>query len=99
MRAMALNLSQTLAATSVENSQRPLKKTIAGLPLHRLGSGRAVVPLFHPQRDGLPFQMTLDLYSSTDSSLSSQLPRDTSGDGVFCLQYILEGAGQVGPAL
>lgn len=74
--------------------QQAVKKTLTGLPIHDLGSGRYTVPVLEPGEGGLPFSMSLDLYRGI-----TEVPRsDVSSrpqHGIFSLQYILEGTGQV----
>ena len=83
------------AAQAVQKApQKPVKKAIAGLPVHRLNPGRCTIPVLHPQQDGLPFSMTLELYSSCNAPYSSAMA-DKPDQDFFSLQYILDGTGQV----
>lgn len=90
LEAVRQNAAQTIHTAP----QKAVKKSIAGLPVHRLNPGRCTIPVLHPQQDGLPFSMTLELYSSCNAPCSSAMA-DKPDQDFFSLQYILDGTGQV----
>ena len=85
---------QAHACRSRTAPQRAVKKSLAGLPIQELDKSRFCVPVLHPERDGLPFSLSLDLYRSWQDAPITDL-RAKPEEGLFSLQYILDGEGQV----
>ena len=71
-----------------------MKKSLAGLPIQELDNSRFSVPVLHPEQDGLPFSLSLDLYRSWQDAPTTDM-RAKPEQGLFSLQYILDGEGQV----
>ena len=79
------------AAHEAQTQQVAVRGTLKGVALRRLGHGRYVAPLLW-QDGALPWALALELqYAAEQSPSADRVGRD----GVFTLQYVLDGQAQV----
>lgn len=72
--------------------------SLRSLSVHQLGTGRYIAPLLFS--DALPFALGLELFTKTSCQSDplapgASLPELEAEDDLTCLQYILDGRGQV----
>ena len=74
--------------------QSAVKKSLAGLPIHKVSDSKCTIPVLQSRQDGLPFSMSLDLYRSSNEVTRSDIAEKPDQD-IFSLRYVLDGTGQV----
>ena len=87
------------------SSLAAVHQSLCELPLRQVTTSRQVGVVIEPERHKVPFAVAVDLQYDTDGRESGQSrlaagtqppsPRAYRAPGLFCLQYVLEGAVQV----
>lgn len=86
-----------VASATVSRSPRKLpavKRSLAGLPVHRAPGGLLVVPVLQPVNDHIPFGLALSWQRQTGACLPASSDPALQTD-LYELQYVLDGQGEL----
>ncbi|KAL0039453.1 hypothetical protein WJX79_008848 [Trebouxia sp. C0005] len=90
------NRSLPINATATRAQQKlpAVRRSLAGLPVHRAPGGLLIVPVLQPAADNIPFGLALSLQSQASAGLPGVGAEHDQAD-LYELQYVLEGQGKL----
>lgn len=90
------NRSLPITATASRARQKlpAVRRSLAGLPVHRAPGGLLIVPVLQPATDNIPFGLALSLQSQASASLPG-VGTEHDQEDLYELQYVLEGQGEL----
>ncbi|KAL0044845.1 hypothetical protein WJX82_011367 [Trebouxia sp. C0006] len=90
------NRSLSINATAVRARQKlpAVRRSLAGLPVHRAPGGLLIVPVLQPSADNIPFGLALSFQSQASASLPG-VGAEHDQEDLYELQYVLEGQGEL----
>lgn len=91
------SLSINATASRARQKLPAVRRSLAGLPVHRAPGGLLIVPVLQPAADNIPFGLALSLQSQAIASLPG-IGAEHEQEDLFELQYVLEGQGEASTA-